>query len=69
MTDMLEIYIIELRKTKKDLSNNELNAWLKFINNPEEKPKMGESKELIEARRILQNMSGSDEERYLAEQR
>ena len=69
LTDVLEIYIIELRKAVKDISNNELNAWLKFINNPEEKPEMDESKELMEARRILQDISSTDRERYLAEQR
>ena len=69
LTDMLEIYIIELRKASKDLNSSKLNAWLKFINNPEEKPKMDESKEIIEARRILQDMSSTKRERYLAEQR
>ena len=69
LTDMLEIYIIELRKASKDLNSSKLNAWLKFINNPEEKPKMDESKEIMEARRILQDMSSTKRERYLAEQR
>ena len=66
---MLEIYIIELRKARKDISNSKLNAWLKFINNPEEKTDMTDSEELIEARRILQDISSTERERYLAEQR
>ena len=69
LTDVLEIYIIELDKARKDISSSELNAWLNFINNPEEKPKMDESKELKEARKILQDMSKSKHERYLAELR
>ena len=71
LTDVLEIYIIELSKVKNNASNNydELNAWLKFINNPEEKPKMEENKELMKARKILQDMSKTKEERYLAELR
>ncbi len=69
LTDVLEIYIIELRKASKDLSNNKLNAWIKFINNPEDKIDMTDSEELIEARRILQDISSTERERYLAEQR
>ena len=69
LTDVLEIYIIELRKARKDISNSKLNAWLKFINNPEEKTDMTDSEELIEARRILQDISSTERERYLAEQR
>ena len=56
---MLEIYIIELRKASKDISNSKLNAWLKFINNPEERIEMTDSEELIEARRILQDISST----------
>ena len=66
---MLEIYIIELKKVKNALSNNILNAWLKFINNPEERVDMTDSEELIEARRILEDISSTERERYLAEQR
>ena len=69
LTDVLEIYIIELRKASKDLSDSKLNAWLKFINNPEEKSNMTDSEELIEARRILEDISSTERERYLAEQR
>lgn len=69
LTDMLEIHIIELKKVKNDLSNNILNAWLKFINNPEERVDMTDSEELIEAKRILEDISSTERERYLAEQR
>ena len=70
LTDVLEIYIIELRKVSKDdQENNTLKAWLEFINNPEVKPKMGDKEELIKAREILEDMSRTKRERYLAEQR
>ena len=70
MTDVLEIYIIELRKVSKDnKENSSLKAWLEFINNPEVKPKMGDKEELIKAREILEDMSKTKRERYLAELR
>ena len=70
LTDVLEIYIIELRKVSKDKKgDNSLKAWLEFINNPEEKSKMGDKEELIKAREILEDMSKTKRERYLAEQR
>lgn len=70
LTDMLEIYIIELSKVKEKLkgNTNKLNSWLDFINNPEVKPKM-ENKEIEQARKILQDISSSEHERYLAELR
>ena len=70
LTDVLEIYIIELSKVKEKLIENasKLNAWLEFINNPEVKPKM-ENKEIKQAREILENISSDKHERYLAELR
>ena len=70
LTDVLEIYIIELRKVSKDKQKNDtLKAWLEFINNPEVKSKMGDKEELIKAREILEDMSKTKRERYLAELR
>ena len=70
LTDVLEIYIIELRKvSKEENENNTLKAWLEFINNPEVKSKMGDKEELIKAREILEDMSKTKRERYLAELR
>ena len=69
----LFIVPIELRKVSKvskdNKENSSLKAWLEFINNPEEKPKMGDKEELIKAREILEDMSRTKRERYLAEQR
>ncbi|MEE0866668.1 MAG: Rpn family recombination-promoting nuclease/putative transposase [Clostridia bacterium] len=70
LTDVLEIFIIELRKVSKDnKENSSLKAWLEFINNPEVKSKMGDREELIKAREILEDMSRTKRERYLAELR
>jgi predicted transposase/invertase (TIGR01784 family) len=70
LTDVLEIYIIELRKVCKDKKeNNTLKNWLEFLNNPEVKSKMGDKEELIKAREILEDMSKTKRERYLAELR
>ena len=55
--------------SKDSKENSSLKAWLEFINNPEEKPKMGDKEELIKAREILEDMSRTKRERYLAEQR
>ena len=67
LTDMLEIYIIELNKVS-DIGNKDLNSWLKFINNPEEKLDM-ENKEIKKAKEILEEISQDEHERYLAELR
>ena len=70
LTDALEIFIIELRKVSKDnKESSSLKAWLEFINNPEVKSKMGDREELIKAREILEDMSRTKRERYLAELR
>ena len=64
LTDALEIYIIELSKgekilktmNNKDISNNSLNTWLKFINNPEAVVDMN-NKEVQKAKEVLEDIS------------
>ena len=68
MTNDLEIYIIEARKAKKHNCKNELDKWLKFINNPKENVDMG-NKEIIKAKEVLEEISQDENERYLAELR
>ena len=70
LTDALEIYIIELEKVKEFMNegNFTLNSWLQFINNPEEKLDM-ENKEIKKAKEILEEISGDEHERRLAELR
>ena len=70
LTDVLEIYIIELSKgeellknmSKKEQSKNSFNTWLQFINNPDAIVDM-ENKE------VLEEISQNEHERYRAELR
>ena len=67
LTDMLEIYIIEMNKANS-FKGNDLDNWIKFINNPEEKVNM-ENKEIKKAKEVLEEISQDEHERYLAELR
>ena len=76
LTDALEIYIIELSKGEELLKNmnkneqtqNSLNTWLKFMNNPEAVVDM-ENKEVKKAKEVLEEISKDEDERYKAELR
>ena len=68
LTNDLEIYIIEARKAKKHNCKNELDKWIKFINNPKENVDMGD-KEIKKAKEVLEEISQDKNERYLAELR
>ena len=70
LTNALEIYIIELDKAQDFLinGNTELDSWLKFINNPEEKSNM-DSKEIKKAKKVLEEISQDERERRLTELR
>ena len=72
LTDVMEIYIIELpkfEKYKENTKNNILNSWVKFINNPEVKDMEENNKELKKAQKVLEEISHDEHERYLAELR
>ena len=77
LTNVLDLYIIELPKFKKYMQKNKnklLDSWIKFIENPEDidmSIEMSEEdkKDLEKAREILEDISASERERYLAEQR
>lgn len=66
----MELYIIELPKFIKYKENrkNEMNSWLKFIENPEV-IKMDGNEELKKAKKELEKISNDKHERYLAELR
>ena len=73
LTDVLEIYIIELSKFNNDVNKsskkiNSLNMWLNFINSPKAVLNM-ENKAIKQARTVLEKISQDKHERYLAELR
>ena len=70
LTDVMELYIIELPKFIKYKENNrkQMNSWVKFIENPEV-VKMDENEEGKKAQRELEKISGDEHERYLSELR
>lgn len=72
LTDVMEIYIIELpkfEKYKKKTNNSELNGWIKFINNPEVIKMEEVNKDVNKAKKVLEEISQDEHERYLAELR
>ena len=66
----MEIYIIELPKFERyqEKTYKKLNSWVKFIDNPEEVD-MKENKEVGKAKKILEEISQDEHERYLTELR
>ena len=72
LTDVMEIYIIELpkfNKYKEKTDNSKLNSWVKFIENPEVVKMQETNKEIKMARKVLEEISQDEHERYLAELR
>ena len=70
LTDVMEIYIIELPKFKKykEKENNKLNLWVRFIEEPEVVD-VKENEEVGKAKKVLEEISQDEHERYLAELR
>ena len=70
LTDIMEIYIIELGKFKK-FQNSEkykkLDSWIKFIESSEVVDMS--NKEIVKAKEVLEEISQDEHERYLAELR
>ncbi len=75
LTDVFELYIIEIPKAKRILekdASNKLAQWMLFLNNPNEKEVskiMNENKEIKEAMNELEEMSKDEELRRVAELR
>ena len=70
MTKNLEIYIIELPKCDRYKSKSkELNTWVKFIRKPEEihMDDVNNNKALKKAKQVLEEISGDEKEKELAE--
>ena len=66
----MEIYIIELPKFEryKEKTDKVLNSWVKFIENPEVVD-MKENEKVGKAKKVLEEISQDEHERYLAELR
>lgn len=71
LTDLLEFCIIELPKTNKFKTNNKLDDWVRFIKEPEVVDMSDENKNesIKKAKKVLQEISNDEQERYLAELR
>ncbi len=68
LTKDFEIYIIELGKFKKHTNNNkELDAWIKFIKNPEEidMSDIKNNEPLEKAKDLLEGISDPDTREYI----
>ena len=71
LTDVLDLYILELPKfNSSKLDNNKklLNSWINFIENPKEVNIMPNSK-IQKAKDVLEEISQDEHERYLADLR
>ena len=70
LTDVMELYIIELPKFIKYKENKkkQVDSWLKFIENPEV-VNMDENAAIKKAQKELEKISSDEHERYLAELR
>ena len=72
LTDVIEIYIIELpqfEKYKEKTINRILNSWVEFIKNPEVNNMKENNREIKKAKKVLEEISQDEHERYLAELR
>lgn len=70
MTNLFEIYIIELPKCKINNSENEkLINWIKFLKNPENMGEKDMSEEIKDAKKCLEEISKNQEEIRWAELR
>ena len=70
LTDAMKIYIIEIGKFKKYQGTErykKLDSWIKFIENPEVIDMS--NKEIVMAKKVLDEISQDEHERYLAEMR
>ena len=70
LTDVLEIYLIELEKVKRlaQNSNTSINEWFRFINNPKVVLSM-ESDGIKKVKKVLEEISQDERERRLTELR
>ena len=69
LTNVFEIYIIEIEKYKERAEQEELDTWVKFLKNPEVITMNEKNKSVEKAKKILDEISSDERENYLAELR
>lgn len=69
LTDIMEIYIIELSKVDTHLENSMLDTWVKFISKSGDIDMDKANEEIKKAKKVLEEISNDDRERYLADMR
>ena len=66
LTDVLELYIINLSKVEKYSENKTLDTWVKFISNSEDLNMENADESIKKAKEVLDEISEDEHEQYLA---
>ena len=66
LTDVLELYIINLSKIEKYSENKLLDTWVKFISNSEDLNMENADESIKKAKEVLDEISEDEHEQYLA---
>ena len=66
LTDVLELYIINLSKVEKYSENKLLDTWVKFISNSEDLNMENADESIKKAKKVLDEISEDEHEQYLA---
>ena len=66
LTDILELYIINLSKVEKYSENKLLDTWVKFISNSEDLNMENADESIKKAKKVLDEISEDEHEQYLA---
>ena len=69
LTNIFEIYIIEINKYKESENEEEIDKWVNFLKNPEVVTMKENNKAIKKAKEVLEQISQDEHERYLAELR
>ncbi len=66
LTDVLELYIINLSKIERYSENKLLDTWVKFISNSEDLNMENADESIKKAKEVLDEISEDEHEQYLA---
>ncbi len=69
LTDVIELYIIEMSKVEKYAKNSKLDNWVKFIIGSEEIDMEKVDEDIKQAQKVLEDISNDEYEQYLADLR